>query len=339
MLPEPSFAKGTSFWFKNVKADIYRLEAIQYIWGNAISAEYKKYLYKMLDLITELNPYFEWPYVVGEILLPSYNFRYEKLSDEQQNMYIEEAQKIGEKGIKNFCDEKKIQLIKEENNLSKLWTEEKYKDPCTSKRVPFYLAFIHYFYKNDPSTASYYYKITSAITQDAFEWAKIMAAIMQGKAGNRVTSAFMFLNLAKTADTDDALCQAFTNELERVVYELYKKTLPLTGNMVQEIQKGRQKANGDYDEEAERKWFWDSTCLNYSNKAVRELNLLYLETAHERYMKDHNGQALATPEELYEKKYIDFLPKDFQQYKAGYGIIYEYNRETKKYDYIMSEIP
>jgi hypothetical protein len=48
----------------------------------------------MLDLITELNPYFEHPYTIGQLLLPSYNERYEKLSVEEQNRNTEEAIKL-----------------------------------------------------------------------------------------------------------------------------------------------------------------------------------------------------------------------------------------------------
>ena len=31
---------------------------------HALSSEYKKYLYAMLDIITELNPNFEHPYII-----------------------------------------------------------------------------------------------------------------------------------------------------------------------------------------------------------------------------------------------------------------------------------
>jgi hypothetical protein len=54
------------------------LKTIQYIGSNAVSAEYKKYLYSMINLITDLSPDFEKPYVIGESLLPEYNYRYEK---------------------------------------------------------------------------------------------------------------------------------------------------------------------------------------------------------------------------------------------------------------------
>lgn len=79
LLPKKEILKYTSFGFSNLRADLYWLEAIQYIWSNAVSSEYKKYLFSMIDIITELNPYFENPYLIGQLLLPNYNERYEKL--------------------------------------------------------------------------------------------------------------------------------------------------------------------------------------------------------------------------------------------------------------------
>jgi len=49
----------------------------------------------MLDLITELNPYFEHPYIIGELLLPNYNYRYENLTQEEQNININQGIQIG----------------------------------------------------------------------------------------------------------------------------------------------------------------------------------------------------------------------------------------------------
>jgi hypothetical protein len=44
----------------------------------------------MIDLITELNPYFEHPYSIGQLLLPSYNERYEDLDKNEQERNIDE---------------------------------------------------------------------------------------------------------------------------------------------------------------------------------------------------------------------------------------------------------
>jgi hypothetical protein len=76
---------------------MYWLRAIQYIGGNAIDSEYKKYLFVLLDLITELNPYFETPYTIGQLLLPSTNERYEDTTNEEQKINLGESLRLSEK--------------------------------------------------------------------------------------------------------------------------------------------------------------------------------------------------------------------------------------------------
>ncbi|MGB2110451.1 MAG: hypothetical protein ACPHY8_00485 [Patescibacteria group bacterium] len=66
--------------------------------------------------------------------------------------------------------------------------------------------------------------------------------------------------------------------------------------------------------------------MNYLNKANREINLAYIQNADEQYFKD-NSKHSKNAQELFDKKYIDFLPTDFQQYE-DYGIKYVFNEET-----------
>jgi hypothetical protein len=48
----------------------------------------------MLDLITELNPFFESPYIIGELLLPTYEARYEFIGEDEQEIHTEESLKL-----------------------------------------------------------------------------------------------------------------------------------------------------------------------------------------------------------------------------------------------------
>ena len=90
-LPTKKVALETSFWFKNLKADYYWLQLIQYICGNVISSSYKNYLFNMIDIITELNPYYSQPYITWELLLPAYNARYENLTKKEIEKYQNQA--------------------------------------------------------------------------------------------------------------------------------------------------------------------------------------------------------------------------------------------------------
>lgn len=332
-LPTKETAKNSSFWFKNLKADIYWLETIQYIGWNALWSEYKKYLFIIIDLITDLNPYFEHPYSIWQLLLPSYNERYEKLSKEEQEKYKNEAVKLWLKWIMNFCDPKKIELIKNEDNLQKIWTEDKYKNPCSEYNIPYYLAYVYYYYKKNPSEAAIYYKITSAI-EDWVSWSKIMAAIMSWKWWNREKSYFMFLNIAKFIETDDEICLKFASDLEQVWAEIFiNKNIDLNWKILKNIESTRSKIFWEFSEEIEEEILSDTKCWNYINKAIRELNLEYIERANKVYEQKY-WEPSYNAKELYDKWFMDYLPIDFQQYEK-YWIIYEYNNDTWNYDYKM----
>lgn len=335
-LPTKEFAKKTSFGFQNLKADIYWLETIQYIGWNAIHSEYKKYLFTILDLITELNPYFEHPYKIGLLLLPDYNERYEDLTDKQQNEYLNQTEKIWLKWIANFCDPEKIELIKNEANLVKIWTDEKYKNPCKSFDIPYYLAFVYYFNLNNPLEASNYYKIASA-QSDSLEGAKIMAAIMQWKWGNREKSFFMFTNMAKSQDTtEEQICATYVSELEQVWALVFDKKIKLDWKLLKQINTTRDQSIWKYDEDQEKPLLSETECSNYVRKATRELNLYYIEQANIKYKENNDWKSAINAKILYNKWYIDYLPIDYQQYE-DYGVIYEYNEDTWNFDYDMGK--
>jgi len=336
-LPTKEAAVNSSFWFKTLKWDIYWLKTIQYIGWNAIWSEYKKYLFAMIDLITELNPYFEHPYSIGQLLLPSYNQRYENLEEEEQMRNRNEAVKLWLKWIETFCNAEKIELIKAENDLQKIWSQDKFKNPCSEYNIPYYLAYVYYYYMNDPKNAADYYKVASAI-EDGLSWSRVMAAIMSWKWWNREKSYFMFLNIAKSIETEDEVCLAFAGDLEKVWAEIFiNKRFKLSWKVLKNIEESRTKIFWEFSEEVEEEILSDTKCWNYLNKAIRELNLEYIEIADKLYTKEkweHSYDAL----QLQEEWYLDYLPTDFQQYD-DYWIIYKYNDDIWNYDYEMWNYP
>ncbi len=334
LLPNKEMAKLTSFWFANARADLYWLEAIQYIWSNAISSEYKKYLYPMIDIITHLNPYFEHPYIVAELLLPEYNERYENKTLAEQNKDIKNAEAIWLKWVANFCDAKKVAAIKWEYNLSKLWSEEKYKNPCKSYMIPYYLAYIYYQYLHEPIKAADYYKVTSANT-DSLEWSKILAAIMQGKWWDREKSIIMFLNMAKTVE-NNKLCQTYASSLEKIMLPVFNWDYKLTWEFIKAVEKNREiidKALNKWQDE-EKTVLDDTKCISYINKSVREINLYYLEQANKKYKVDKWNNAV-NAKVLFDAGYIDYLPVDFQKNKDNI-IIYKFDDKTWHFDYELA---
>lgn len=326
-LPSKSSALNSSFWFKNLKADYYWLQLIQYIWWNAISSSYKPYLFSMTDLISELNPYFDEPYIVWILLLPNYNKYYENLTEEEIEIFQNQAIKIWEKWVKNFCDAEKIKLIEKEENLENLFYDEKFKNPCKEGSIVYNLAFVYYHYLKDFENAVKYYKVAS-VTDWVPPWAKNLISILKWKWWDREKSFFMFLNMANYSAKDNQICLDFSNILQDFWKNIFTEKISLNWNFLKEIEKARSENIFDNWE-----WLSASNCENYLNKAIRELNLYYLEKANLKY-KENFWKNSEFPSDLLNSWFIDYIPTDYQQEK-DYGIIYFFNEEIWVYDYRM----
>lgn len=330
-IPSSKVIKWASAWYYNIISDFYWLSAIQYIGSNAIWSEYKKYLYLMLNLITDLNPNFTYPYQIGELLLSNYNERYESDWLTKQNTYDKQALELWLKWIKLTCDSKKIELIKKEFDLPKLWEpNSKYANPCTDSNIPYFLAYIYYWNFHDWVKASEYYKITSANT-DAPTWARIMAAIMQGKWWDREKSILMFLSLAESLWTENTKeCRDFSTYLGWILNKWFQNNVSLNWEFLKWIEiyrKALEDKSWWSKEETVDKW---TDCVRYLNKAVREINLAYLEKIDKKYFTDKGKHAFSA-KVLFEDKYIDYFPIDYQWTK-DFPLNYFYDKDSWHWD-------
>jgi len=338
-LPNPDIARISAFWFTNIMADMYWLQSVQYIWENVIGWEYKKYLGALMWLITDLNPYFESPYVIGQLLLPSNETdNDEDFNEEEMKANIIAGRDLWVKWVQNFCDTEKVERIFAENDLWLLIGDESwiYKNPCESYKIPFYLWYIYYFYLGDGVNAANYYKVVSA-QKDAPEWARVLAAIMQWKWGEREKSLFMFLSLAKSVGWETESCILPSTEIENVYKQITSLWLEITDELVENIELYSKQFLPVLTEENENEVLDDTKCSNYLAKAIREINLMYIESANERYVSDNPTETSAKhAKQLFDLWYIGFLPTDYQQYPdEWYGIVYKYNDDIWRFDYIM----
>lgn len=340
-IPAPDAVRLSAGGFQDIVADSYWLSTVQYIGSNALGSEYKAYLYAMLDLITDLNPHFTFPYEIGELLLSSYNERYEKLSASEIRKNTDQAIRIGLKGIENNCDKTKVEKARNEYDLKKLWSDDSYKNACRDPMIPYYLAYVYYWNLHDGMKSSEYYRIASTNT-DAPTGARTMAAIMQGKSGDREKAIIMLLSLAEsTGGGKQALCQQLSKELGSSLLGAFSAQATLTGNGLRMIESARQEIMKKLNEPSVDKMNAqdvDNFCSTYLNKAVREMNLSYLEHADARYFQDKKEHAPA-PSELLKQGYIDHDPIDFQQdAEHKQGIEYYYDTENKHWDYRMGQM-
>lgn len=289
-----------------------------------------------MNLVTDLSPYFESPYTIGQLLLPSDSGSHDDTNNPENIKYYKQGEALWLKWVSNFCDDNKIKAIKNEDNLWEIINNEKYSNPCKSYKIPYYLAYIYYFYLKDNTQAAQYYKVVSA-QKDAPPWARTLAAIMQGKWWEREKSLYMFLSLAQNTNSQDESCLFLSVRLEEIYKEIKQNNASLTWEFIRDIELYANGILPKLSQENEQELLDDTQCTNFLAKAIREINLMYLEEADSRYVSDNPDEISAmTTEKLLESWYINFIPTDYQQYEwEDYGIIYEYNNEIGRFDYDM----
>lgn len=116
-VPSGEFLKVVSLGYNKMLADLYWLKALQHIGDKKWEAEGYPYLFPILDLVTDLDPKFEYAYEVGGVVLSVYTDR------------IAESNKLLEKGV---------------NQNLQAW------------ELPFYLGFNHFYYLEDYEKAAFY---------------------------------------------------------------------------------------------------------------------------------------------------------------------------------------
>ncbi len=83
-LPSSDIVGLFSFGFKNFFADMFWIQSIQYIVTEGLLKD--SYMAEYFDIVTTLDPYFEYPYLISNILLPRY-------------ATIQDAQRLSDRGI------------------------------------------------------------------------------------------------------------------------------------------------------------------------------------------------------------------------------------------------
>jgi hypothetical protein len=67
-LPEPCYLRALSLGHEEMVSDFYWVKAVLYEGTEGIDRDYR-YFSSMIDLVTELDPYFQYPYIFGSVIL------------------------------------------------------------------------------------------------------------------------------------------------------------------------------------------------------------------------------------------------------------------------------
>lgn len=123
----------------------------------------------------------------------------------------------------------------------------------------------------------------------------------------------MFLSLANTAPGDKESCSVIASEIGKV-YSIYvSQNRMLDDAIVENIENIARENLEIYINGPTGSGMESSRCDYFIAKAIREINLTFLDQADMRFRADHPDKKSAyDPEMLKRTGYITFIPKDYQ---------------------------
>jgi hypothetical protein len=159
-LPSGKFIEQTSLGYKELAADCVWFQAVQYYGGYALSQHDLEYFNGLIDIVTDLDPHFDFPYIFGSVVM----------SQDMNN--FERGVGILKKGMQHNPEE---------------W------------EYPFEIGFLYYIGARDDDRASRYFELASRLPGGT-DTARRFAAFVHSKAGHEETSIRMWEEIAEHSD-------------------------------------------------------------------------------------------------------------------------------------------
>lgn len=185
--------------------------------------------------------------------------------------YIEKALDLGKTGIKNLCDDQKIQKILSLPIDEHLWDNTELKNPCASGMLPYYIGFTIYQTGKNKSEASKYYQIAS-MNDDGPKASRILSIIAKWADGDHISSAMNFLLLgANGYDTKPYQCRSLAEQIIRYLWQNY----PVDARFVSQLEKNEQNLVDTKNEKDTASQATDN-CYDMTTRGIKELYLQYI---------------------------------------------------------------
>jgi len=159
-LPSGKFIEQTSLGYRELAADWIWFQAVQYYGGYALQQHDLAYFNGLIDIVTDLDPHFQFPYVFGAVVMS------QDMGD------LERGVEVLKKGMRaNPSD----------------WT------------YPFEIGFLYYVVAQDANRAARYFELAARLPGSGEVPARF-AAFVHSKAGHDETSMRMWEEIARESD-------------------------------------------------------------------------------------------------------------------------------------------
>ncbi len=161
-IPSSRFLKPASLGFDTMVADLYWLKTVQYIGDDFWFRKGYPQLFDLVNLVTDMDPRFEYAYEVGGIILSVYGGR------------VDESIRILEKG---------------------------YRQRLGYWEIPFFLGFNYFYYLGDYRKAALYLTEASRLPRSPKYLPKLAAKLL-AKAGDPETAIAFLTEVLKNMDDE-----------------------------------------------------------------------------------------------------------------------------------------
>ncbi len=179
-LPSGKFLKGAALGFDEMLADLLWIKAIGYFGSHAVTDQDYSWLSHILDIVTTLDPFFQYPYEFGGVILAT------EIGD------VDKSNRLLEKGIKNVPE-----------------THERY------WYFPFFIAFNYMYYKDDYKTAAHYLETASKFPQSPDYLPLLVSRLYADADEPEMAIAFLKEMIAGTDSSE--LKEKLTHRLNEVI--------------------------------------------------------------------------------------------------------------------------
>jgi TPR repeat protein len=159
-LPSGKFVEQTSLGYREIAADWIWFQAVQYYGGYALQQHDLAYFNGLIDIVTDLDPHFEFPYIFGSVVM---------------------SQDMGDL-------ERGVEVLKKGMRANP-----------TDWHYPFEIGFLYYVVAQDANRAARYFELASRLPDSGAVPARF-AAFVHSKAGHEETSIRMWEEIARESD-------------------------------------------------------------------------------------------------------------------------------------------
>lgn len=159
-LPSGKFVAQSSLGYRELAADCVWFQAVQYFGGYAMGQHDLAYFNGLIDIVTDLDPHFAFPYIFGAMVMS------QDMGD------LDRGVGILKKGMR-------------QNPMN--W------------EYPFEIAFLYYVRERDADRAARYFELAARLPGGG-DKARRFAAFVYSKAGHEETSIRMWEELARESD-------------------------------------------------------------------------------------------------------------------------------------------